>query len=484
MGQATTNSRTWSPDSRGRSEGRPEAVPKFATPRRPERPTFGGRIAKVARLLGWEPMPHQVDWFDVIGEYYIDDDSGVLIPFYREAFKTTPRQSGKSAELLSWSWDRGLSWGKPQRIGWTAQAATDARRKWIKEYYPQIEASAIEPAVKALVRANGNEAMEMRTGSGIDLLGSTMSSGHGGTYHGAVLDELFADTDWRREQMFIPAMSTVKDGQRIGCSTAGTAASVVLNTKVKQGRLAVSEGQDSGLAFCEFSAPDGWDEDDEESYFEFMPALGHTIDLEVVREAKRSLAPKPGEFRRGYGNISTGGSTESVLPVEMWSAVCDPSVRPAGKMGVGIDVSEDRSSASVAVADDRGVVEIVEHRPGTGWVVAVANEVSRRLGARVAFDKLGPASALSEDLTKDHGFGVPEVTDACGWFFDGVVDRKLRVRDSPELDDAVEGAVKKMIGDRFVWSRKASTTDPTPLIAATLAVWMAKQSGDEETNVW
>ncbi|MCP4087865.1 MAG: hypothetical protein GY745_22890 [Actinomycetia bacterium] len=153
-------------------------------------------------------------------------------------------------------------------------------------------------------------------------------------------------------------------------------------------------------------------------------------------------------------------------------------------MGVGIDVSEDRSSASVAVADDRGVVELVEHRAGTGWVVAVANEVSRRLGAKVAFDKLGPASALSEDLTKDHGFGVPEVTDACGWFFDGVVDRKLRVRDSPELDDAVEGAVKKMIGDRFVWSRKASTTDPTPLIAATLAVWMAKQSGDEETNVW
>ncbi len=419
-------------------------------------------------------MPWQADWFDVIGEYYVDDDTGLLMPFYREAFFTTPRQSGKTTVLLAWVWDRGLLWGGPQLIGWTAQTGKDGRDKWLSELYPRIEQSDVNQGVKSLHRGMGNEAMHMRTGSTCRLLGSTMTAGHGGTYNGAVLDEIFADHDWRRDQMFVPAMSTIDDGQRLVCSTAGDALSVVYNSKVKRGRQAVANDTDSGLAYLEFSADPKWDEDDEESYWDHMPALGFTQSISAIREAKETLAEEPGEFRRAFGNIPNGGSTVRVIPEEMWNAVVAPAVTPSGKMGVGIDVAEDQSWSAVGVADDQGRVELAEHREGTGWLIGRANEIAGRLGAKVAFDKQGPAAALAGDLRKGHGFGSDDIAQATGWFYLGVVDRKLRVRDSPELDDSVEGAVKKLVGDRFVWSRKASTTDPTPLIAATLAVWMAK----------
>jgi hypothetical protein len=39
------------------------AGPRFATPRT-DRPTYGGEVAKLARLLGFEPMPHQRLFWD------------------------------------------------------------------------------------------------------------------------------------------------------------------------------------------------------------------------------------------------------------------------------------------------------------------------------------------------------------------------------------------------------------------------------------
>ena len=63
-----------------------------------------------------------------------------------------------------------------------------------------------------------------------------------------------------------------------------------------------------------------------------------------------------------------------------------------------------------------------------------------------------------------------EVISATARVFDAIVDRKVRFRDDPGFDKAVSGAVKKPVGDMWVWSRKASANDVTPLIAACLAM--------------
>jgi hypothetical protein len=434
-------------------------------------------------------MPWQSNWFDIVGEYYIDDDTGLTVPYYDEAFFTTPRQSGKTTILVSWVWDRGLLWGGPQLIGWTSQTGKDGRDKWLSEINPRIESSELEPLVLSLHKGMGNEAWNMTNGSMCRLLGTSATAGHGGTYDAAVLDEIFADRDWRRDQMFIPAMATKRDGQRLVCSTAGDGGSVVYNAKKRQGRRAVEEDTGSGLAYLEYSAPVGWDEGDEDSWWEFMPALGHTISVENVRSARRSLeekpgefarAEKPGEFARAYGNIPNSGLGDQVIPSELWVQVVHRALELDGKYFLAFDVAADRSCASIAIADDSARVELVDARPGTGWLTDRVNELCERWDTDAAFDQKGPAGAFERDIDRPGGLPSLEVVQACGAFYDAVADHRVQVRHALELDDGLEGAVKKPVGDNWVWSRKSSTNDVTPLYAVTMAAWVSRKTVEAE----
>ena len=97
---------------------------------------------------------------------------------------------------------------------------------------------------------------------------------------------------------------------------------------------------------------------------------------------------------------------------------------------------------------------------------------------RVVLDGGGPAGALADKIDGCDVWSGSKVIDAHGVFFDAVVEAEgISVRQNAALDEAVEGAVKKMVGDRFVWSRKASE-DVTPLEAITLA-WAAAQRPGE-----
>jgi hypothetical protein len=423
-------------------------------------------------------MPWQADLFDVLGEYEIVD--GEMIPCYREVFFTTPRQSGKTAVLLSWAWERLINWPSPQRVAWTGQTGKDVRDKWLQELYPQIENSKLMPAVKALTRGMGNEHMESKNGSRIDLIGSSITAGHGGTRHAAVMDEIFGDKDRRREQMLIPSMSTIDNAQTLVCSTAGDAESLIYNSKRRLGRQAVVDGQDHGLCYVEYSAPDGWEEDDEDSYWTFMPALGLNISMAAVRHARQTLAEDPGEFRRAYGNLSNISKGSAVIPLESWAICADPKAAPSDGLAIGVDIAHDRGSGAVAIADSSGAVELVDFRQGTGWIAARANQLAQDHGAPIFVDGRGPIRSILGDLEKVRDLPPLEVVQACGALLIRVTDRRMRVRNDPDLDAAVEGLVRKDVGDNFVWSRKASVADVTPLYAATLALWGATGHGDDE----
>lgn len=407
-------------------------------------------------------MPWQRLVADVAGEY--DPDTG--IPYYREVGFTVPRQSGKTTISVGFQVDRCLNWGKPQRSVFTAQTGKDARDKWLDELFPLIEHSKLRPLVKQVNKGMGNESLQWKTGSLIRLLSTSASSGHSKTLHQAVLDEIWHDVDDRREQGLRPAMITIPDAQLIWCSTAGTAASTVYNRKVQTGRQAVTEDTGTGVAFFEWSAPDNWDPTDEESWWTFMPALGHTIGPEAIRvELQAMEAP---EFLRAYGNRPTAG-VDMIIPPEVWKRVCQPDARPTGQLRFGLDVAEDRASAAI-VAAAGGVVELVEHRQGTGWCVDRCNELTAEHGGVVAVDFGGPAGVLADGIDSCERMQGGTVVRACGALFDAIVDNRVTFRQDDAFDAAVEGAVKKPVGDMWVWSRKASLADVTPLMAATLAV--------------
>ena len=449
-------------------------APTFATRRRLERLSFGDRLGRIAAEMGQPFMPWQQFVADVGCELL---PSG--LPAYREIVVTVPRQSGKTSLFFAWLVDRSVGWPVEQRSVFTAQTGKDARDKWLDELIPALRRSSLDDQVRRVSLANGNEAIHWHSGSIIRLLSTSQSSGHSKTLDLAVMDEIWADTDDRREQGLRPALITRPDAQLLVCSTAGTVESVVLNRKRQMGRAAVAADAGRGVAYFEWSAPDDWDPDDDESYFSFMPALcpdppcrcgevdgwAHTMTLEAIRLERQAMEPM--EFQRAYGNRTTA-SSDAFIPAESWARVVSADVAPVGELRFGFDVDENLSAAAICVSDGR-VCEVVDHRPGTGWVIARCNELSEEHGAPIIVDGSGPAAAFAPEIRRVKKRSRVQVMDACAQLFDAIKEQRVSFRAHPSFDRAVAGLGRRQSGDRWIFSRKASSEDITPLMAATLA---------------
>jgi len=432
----------------------------------------------------------------------IDPVSG--LPAYREVVVTVPRQSGKTTLFLSWQINRCLSprWRHPQRSAFTAQSGKDARDKWLDELYPLIKASKLNKLQKQMTRGMGNEYVAWRTGSLIRLLSTSSSSGHSKTLHQAVLDEIWHDADDRREQGLRPAMITVRDAQLLVCSTAGTAASVVYNRKVALGRRAVAKDSDHGIAYFEFSAPDGWDPEDEGSYFGFMPALCpdppcrcgvddggwvHTVTLDAIRSERVSMDPP--EFARAYGNVPTPSMVEQPISLADWQQTAADRRRPRKSVPVFfLAASLGMRSASIGTAFYARNVphgELADRRPGTDWLVARAAKLHRDFPDAVfAVEAHGAVSALLPELAEvgiePEEFATSEMGRGCAHVQKLVGDKAMTHSDDPLCVDALAGAVKHDVGDGlWKWSHRRSSTDISPLVAVTEALWLLRKTQEK-----
>lgn len=468
----------------------------------------------MATKLGQPLMP----WQRIVADVGCEIDPVTGLPAYREVRVTIPRQSGKTTLFLSWQVNRCVSkrWRHPQRSAFTAQTGKDARDKWIDELFPLIRNSPLKSLVAttgsrlSINEGMGNESIRFKTGSIIRLLSTATTSGHSKTLHQAVMDEVWHDTDDRREQGLRPAMITVRDAQLLVCSTAGTESSLVLNRKVDSGRLAAQEDTGSGVAYFEWSAPDGWTPDDEDAYFDFSPALcpdppcrcaspgegwRHTITLEALR-AERDAMELP-EFMRAYGNVATGlkNLRWQIIPESDWNDAGDPeSARPT-QVAFAVALSTDRQWATIAAAGPRPdglvLIHLADRRRGTGWVINRLKQLIERWNpVAVVIDKGSPASSLAAEAEEAGIELTPiqtrDVAAAAGALYDGVAGRPaldpetgtpgrdprvIRHREQPELTAAVEGAVKRALSSQWAWDQLAAAVDITPVIACSNALW-------------
>lgn len=438
-------------------------------------------------------MPWQRQVADVGGEY----DAATGIPYYREVIVTVPRQSGKTTLVLGWEVQRAIGWSQrwgPQRIAYSAQTGNDARKKLIEDQVPIVVPQQKALGIKRILKGMGNEAVEFHNGSRIILLASSEDSGHGKTIDLGVKDELFADIDDRRDQALIPAMATRRAAQALTTSTMGTVESFALNAAVERGRESVARDQRSGIAYFEWSADPSADPDDPATWWSCMPALGFTITEQVVAHARATLSLP--EFRRAFLNIPDSMRTDPVISAADWGGCLVENSRVRHPVALAFDVSPDRSTASIAVAGDpvdgRGVhVEVVDNRSGYDWTVPrIVGIVDRWKPSIVACDAASPAGALIAPLTAE-GIEVRTVTarehtQACGGFYDDVKTKSLRHIGQPELDAAIDGADRRLVSDAWLWSRRTSAVDITPVVAATLARWAHGQAEDPEAtaSVW
>jgi hypothetical protein len=170
---------------------------------------------------------------------------------------------------------------------------------------------------------------------------------------------------------------------------------------------------------------------------------------------------------------------QQVIADDDWDALADPESKRAGAVCFTLDVTPDRRRAAIAVgghrADGLEHVEIVDHRDGTAWVVARLIELRDRHSpdAILADEKEPLVEALRNAGVEVETVGTAEHSRACSALVDGVTERSFRHLGTPELRSAIKGAAKRHLGDVWLWSRKSSSVDISPLVCSTLALWGA-----------
>jgi hypothetical protein len=405
------------------------------------------------------------------------------LPAYREVRVKVPRQSGKTTVVWSVELDRCLYWGTLQRCLYAAQDRNNSRMKW-EEQADFLLQSALASAIDVRRQTGVERITVPATGSGIGITASGESSGHGFYLDLGVVDEAWAQKDERLAQAFRPAMMTRPAAQMWVLSTEGTAESVFLNDRIEDGRARVEAGSQSGVAYFEWSAGDDDDPDDEETWWRCMPALGRTVSIETIRADHDAL--DPAEFSRAYLNRRAPAGATVIAP-HQWARARDPRSTLRGVPRFAVDTTPERSWSSVAAAgwtgDGRVHIEVVDHRPGTEWVVARVDELQRRWGGEpVVIDPGSGAGAFLTDLAAV-GVRVQTVSGrdyaaACGQFYDAVTAEAPKVAhlDQPVLNAAVMAARRRVLGDAWAWARKIGG-DVSPLVAVTLARYELAKAG-------
>lgn len=483
-------------------------LPRWGTRRNFDRPTLGGKAAKVARAMGTPYMPWQRYSADIGLE--IDLDSGLLA--YRGVDLTVPRQSGKTTTVLSVAVHRANAWQR-QRILYGAQTGTAAREKWEDEHLPLLEAARAFAGKYRVRKANGREAIIWTKTRSIHTLTTNRElSGHGKVLDLAMLDEYFAQVDYRLDQATGPAMITRLNAQKWRVSTAGTSRSVPFNAMRARGRAAVEQGRQSKIAFLDWCALPGMDRTDPAVWRTCMPALcpapvrgvcrcstewRHTITEDAVFAELEAMAADLAEFDRAYLNIPReDGEVDrdpNVPTPEEWELLGDKDSVGAGVVAIGIDITPKRDHAAIVAAgfDAFGLPRIVvlEYGEGTGWLRDSVEKWHAELKPVAwVLDEKSPAATLvlpmdragiprmkerKEDWERGHLWipTVPQYGAACGDFTDAVRGGQLVHLEQAELTVAIDGAASRPLGDGlWAWARKIASADISPLVAASLAL--------------
>ncbi|MFE7717496.1 hypothetical protein ACFU44_00415 [Nocardia rhizosphaerihabitans] len=399
---------------------------------------------------------------------------------------SVPRQNGKSALLEARALIGMVLMG--ERILFTAHNTATARTYFRRlkgffedaERYPELAEMVKFNGIKT---APGHEAIWLRKkvngkwkdwGS-LQILARSKGGGRGFTVDAILFDEAQELADEALEALGpATAAAPLKNRQLIFC---GTPPSEVMNSEVfTKFRAECLEQKAIRASWLEWAIPDGAELDDPANWAFANPALGYRLDISDLAEDRAQYSDQG--FARERGGMWSAAATDSVISADEWRAVADGASQLSDPVAFAVDISPDRSTASIAVAGARldGLyhVEIVDNRRGTDWLIPALEALVAQWGP-VAVVVDGPASSLVPELSSldvpVHKLGMADFAGACGLFYDSTINKSLRHPNQPLFNYAIEAARKRPLGDMWAWGRRAADSDITPVVAATLALF-------------
>lgn len=494
--------------------------PRWATPRSPDRPTYGGRVARRAHEMRLPLMPWQAYIHDVINE--VDPVTGWWC--YDEAVITVPRQAGKTTLKIPLYADR-MQNTRNGEFWMTAQNGTKAVKRWEVATQSMLDIPELNQYLKRWV---SNSRWRMRwneSGSILIPFAPDDENMHGESPELVDIDEWWAFDLLAAdglESSYQPGFLT-KNGQAIKTSTMGTEQSAGLNRDVKSGRAAVEMDRRSGIAYFEWSIEDEpfgiplkelTDDQLIAACLAIHPAIGfhptapadkmrHHISTQLRRDGDdnpRGLS-RP-DFIRAYGNrVQSSAGGWAVISQPQWVAAMGNRPIPAtGKVGFGFEADPNGRDGSIAVAwrapDGTGIVEVLVTRDGVTWLPDVVAALVKRWSfdghvPQVAVQNSGPARHAADKVISG-GLDVLRMSQmdfsaACSLVYGEFTDKrgaKLRHIGQAVLNSAVEHAGKRRSGPTGSWSW---LIDPdvsiTSLVAVTAAVWAVDHPRELEPDL-
>lgn len=423
---------------------------------------------------------------------------------FRTVLVLVARQNGKTTIVEVKNLWKMAVLGVGLVIG-TAQNLDISEESWdhaveIIEGTPELAAE-----IAHIDRTNGKKAIRLANGSRWKIAAASRRGGRGLSGDDVNLDELREHQTWDAWGAVTKTTVARRDPQVWAFSNAGDDRSIVLNELLETGRLVAADpALDPSMGLFEWSAPDevkctcGRPSgkhtatcrlQDRAAWAQANPSLGYTVSEEALASA---LATDPEPIFRTEclcQRVESLIPEWAVIPQDPWTSIADPASRLSDPVAFALDATPDRSMGAIGVAgrrtDGLDHAEVVDHRPGMGWMVARMLELAERWRpCAVVVDGAGPAGSLIAPL-EAAGVEVVKPTardyaQACGSLYDAVVPpanaaedwtATLRHLDQAPLNAALAGAAKRDLADLWAWARRGASVDISPLVAVTLARW-------------
>lgn len=457
-------------------------------------PRHGSMVEQVARVCASvgrvldEEQRHAVD---VLTSVKADGTPATL-----EGAVIVARQNLKTFILEGIALTKLLEPDSPIRLGVWSAHEFDTTQESFRNFDELIDANPhISRRVKRVMRGNGDEQIEFVGGRRMKFKARTRSGGRGLTGDFVILDEAFALKPAHMGAL-LPVLSTRRRAHVLYGSSAGQMDSAILRSIRDRGR----KGGAGAPAYVEWCAPGslghpgctapgclhepgtaGCVLDREDYWLLANPAMDRRITREYLRTERHALPAE--EFARerlGWWDEPGG---EAPFTVADWDACADPESTADGAPVFGVDASWGLRSVCIVAAtrakNGKVHLEVVEHRAGSDWVVDRLDElIKAHSGSQVVMHRTAPVAGLLADVLA-RGIEPVLMTDAqmgqaCGGVQVAVTaDRPtLEHLGDPILSTALAVASRRDIGDgSWVWTRKNSAGDISPVVAATKAHW-------------
>lgn len=346
----------------------------------------------------------------------------------------------------------------------------------------------IAPLVRAMRAANGEQQVEFTNGSMIMFGARSQGFGRG---FDEIDVEVFDEAqilDTKALEDMIAATNQARNPHGALLFFMGTPPRPTDPSEAFEMRRADAlSGKAKKSVWLEISADPKSDVNDESQWPIMNPSYPARTPHESMERLRENLQDDDSWNREGRG-VWDELTTSRVIDEVTWGKQGDASSMAVDRLTLSIEVPPGRKTAAVGFAgrraDGRWHFELDEERGGVDWAIpwVVARAAKNRLHAVVVDEMSGlveqrrgrwflKGTDILVTLAAAEG---RDMALACSALYDGIHDGSVFHTDQPQMNVALSVATKRPLAGSWAWNRKDATSNISPIVAGSLALWGAQ----------